>query len=144
MLRSLKGDQVALSVESVSGANPAAGIECSITVPTGEKWLLLGVSVANVQAGAGSSWPTLIVDDGTNIIWAAKAGTAAQAVSTTCQYSWSPSSPLTIAGATTAVAATGPLAEGMVLPAGYRIRTVTVGIGANTDYGVPWAAVIKL
>lgn len=133
------------TVTSVTGANPAANAECSITVPAGERWLLLAVTVANVQAGAGSSWPKLQIDDGTNVLFQAHAGTAAQGVSTTCQFTWIPGGGIIgPSGATTAVAAQGTLPEGLVLEAGWKITTSTVGLSANTDYGVPRATVIKL
>jgi hypothetical protein len=40
--------------------------------------------------------------------------------------------------------AQGALPLGLVLEAGSRIQTSTAGIGANTDYGVPRAIVVKL
>jgi hypothetical protein len=144
MLRSLKGDEVGLTVSSVSSNDAAAGAEFLFTVPAGEKWLLKSVSVPLVQSATDTPWPTLVIDDGTNVIWSARSGTAAQAINTTCQHSWGPASPLTIAGATTAVKATGPLPEGLVLPAGYRIQSSTTGIAATANYGKAWAAVIKL
>lgn len=134
----------AIAATSVSGADPGAGVEASITVPAGEKWILKSFSLVNVQAGAGSTWPVLQITDGTNVIWQAYAGTAAQAVSTTCRFSWAPACPAIIAGATTAVKATGPLPVDLVLGAGYVISTVTVGLSASGDYGIPWASVIKL
>ena len=144
MLRSLKGDQIGLTVESVSSNDAAANAEFLFTVPAGEKWLLKSVSVALVQGATQTPWPVLVIDDGTNVIWSAPSGSAAQAADTTCQHSWGLASPLTIAGVTTAVKATGPLPEGLVLPASYRIRSLTTGLGANSNYGKAWAAVIKL
>lgn len=133
-----------LATESVSGANPAANAEFSLTVPAGERWLLKSVSVALVQAATQTPWPNLVIDDGTNVVWSAPSGTAAQAINTTCQHSWGVASPVTIQGATTAVKATGPIPDDLVLEAGWRIRSLTTGLGANSDYGIPWAAVVKL
>lgn len=133
-----------LAASSVSGANPAANAECLITVPAGERWVLKSVSVSLVQGATQTPWPVLIIDDGTNTLWSAHSGTAAQAFSTTCQHSWGAAAPTGIQGATTVVQAQGPIPQDMVLEAGSRIRTLTTGIGANTDYGVPWASVIKL
>jgi hypothetical protein len=132
------------SVTSATGADAAAGAEAgTITVPAGQRWLLKAVTVVCVQGATQTPWPTLTIDDGTNVLFAAKSGTAAQALDTTCRHSWAPNGPLTIAGATTAVIATGPLPADFVLEAGYRISTVTAGIGANTNYGVMRATIQK-
>lgn len=133
------------TVTSVTGSNPAANAECLITVPAGERWLLLAVTVACVQGITQTPWPRLIIDDGTNTLFASHSGTAAQPVSTTCQHSWVAGGPqVGPSGATTAVVAQGSLPAGLVLEAGSRIQTTTAGIGANTDYGVPRATIVKL
>lgn len=129
---------------SVTGADPAANAEFSITVPAGERWLLKAVTVAMVQGITDTPWPNLVIDDGTNVLFSAPAGTAAQAVSTTCQHSWFPGAISNIQGATTNVKAVGPIPENLVLEAGYRIRSLTTGLGSNSNYGVPRATVVKL
>lgn len=141
-----KSDRLSVApITSVTGANPAANAECSITVPAGERWLLLAFTVANVQGGTGTPHPKLQIDDGTNVLFQAHAGTAAQAISTTCQFSWvAGGAAIGPTGLTTAVAAQGGLPEGLVLEAGYKITTVTAGLSATTDYGVPRATVVKL
>lgn len=133
-----------LSVQAVSAADPAANAEFSFTVPAGETWLLLGVSVQMVQGITQTPWPSLVVDDGTNTLFNAYSGTAAQGGSTTAQHSWGVGNPAASAGVTPNIFSTGPLPAGLVLPAGYRIRSVTAGLGANSNYGVPRAMVIKL
>lgn len=133
-----------IAAESVSGANPGANSEASITVPTGERWLLKSVSIALSQGATQTPYPGLIIDDGTNTLFEAKSGTAAQAVSTDSRHTWAPGLPLSQAGATPDIKCTGPLPSGLVLEAGYRIRTNTVGKGAATDWGIPWALVHKL
>lgn len=124
-------------------ANPAAGAEFSVTVPAGEVWEILSVSVPLVQAAAGSSQPSLQIDDGGSNIFALLAGsTAAQAISTTCQYTWAPDLELTgQVGATTAVRSQGSLPSDLVIGPGCRVRSSTVGLSASTDYG---AAVIRV
>lgn len=130
--------------QAQTGADAAAGSEAgTITVPAGERWLLLGVSVECVQGATQTPWPRLIITDGDSV-FAAHSGTAAQAASTTCRHNWFPGSPLAISGATTAVAAQGPLPAGLELGAGATIATSTVGIGANTNYGKLQARVVKL
>lgn len=70
---------------------------------------------------------------------------AAQAVSTTCRYTWAPDLVLSgQVGATTNVHSTAPLPGGpRYLPPGTRIRTNTIGIGANSDYAAPSLYVVE-
>lgn len=125
--------------------NPAANAEVPIqTVPDGKVWWLKGFSVACVQGATQTPQPILIVDDGTNVIYESFGSSAAQAVSTTCRYSWGPGLPLTgQVGATTNVHSTAPLPWYLLLKAGWRISTLTIGLGANTDYGVGTIYVVE-
>jgi hypothetical protein len=124
--------------QRVAGANPAANAEFTVSVPSGKSWLLLSVTVSLAQAGAGSSQPLLVIDDGTNTLIESFGSSAAQAVSTTCQYTWAPGLVLTgQVGATTSVHSQGSLPEGFIVPTGGRIRSSTIGLSANTDYGIP-------
>jgi hypothetical protein len=126
------------------GSNPAANTEWSFTVPTGKLWEPRACTVALVQGATQTPLPHLILDDGTNTIAEIMGSTAAQAVSTTCRYSWGVSQPYTAQiGATTNVHASAPLPAGVLLPAGGRVRSSTVGIGANSDYGVPVLYVVQ-
>lgn len=119
----------------VNGTNPAANAEISETVTTGKFWHLLSFSVVLVQGATQTPQPILVIDDGTDVIFESFGSSAAQAVSTTCRYTWAPGLPLTgQIGATTNVHSTAPLPEDLILGPGYRIRTSTIGIGANTDY----------
>ena len=128
----------------VTGSDPAAAAEVSETVPAGEVWELHAVSVALVQGATQTPQPSLVIDDGTNVIAILPGSTAAQAVSTTCQYTWAPGLVTSgQIGATTAVRSAGALPDKLVLRPGYRIRTSTVGIGANSNYGAPILHVTK-
>jgi hypothetical protein len=127
-----------------TGADPGAGAEFIITVPTGKIWTLALVTVVNVQAGSGSSHPFLVVDDGTDPFGEFPGSSAAQGVSTTCRYSWYPGAVTSgQIGVTTGVHSVGALPDVLVLPGGYRIRSVTMGLSASTDYGVPLLWVIE-
>lgn len=129
--------------QRVAGADPAANGEVSDTVPAGKTWQLLAVSIPLVQGATQTPQPILIIDDGTNVIFEFFLASAAQAVSTTCRYNAAPDLPLSAPiGATTDVHATAPLPSGLFLPPGFRIRTNTLGKGANTDYGIPSYLVI--
>jgi len=142
---SRKNEDKFLAVESVTAANPAANAEFTFTVPAGERWLVLAVTVSCVQGATQTPHPRLVIDDGTNTLFAAHSGTAAQASSTTCQHSWVAQGPaIGPSGATTAVVAQGSLPQGLILEAGSRMISNTAGLGANTDYGVPRATIVKL
>lgn len=132
------------AVAAVTGTNPAANAECSDSVPAGEVWELLAYSVACVQGITQTPQPILRITAGGVIVYESFGSTTAQAVSTTCRYSWAPG--LTISGligATTNVHSVAGLPAGLILSAGDTIATVTVGIGANTDYGAPIIYVLK-
>lgn len=118
-------------------ANPAANAEFTVTVPAGKAWVLTSVTVQNVQGGSGTSMPILVVDDGASVLFESYGSTTTQAISTTCRYTWGVGLPLTgLFGATTEVHSTAPLAEGLIVPAGGRVSSRTVGLSATTDYGV--------
>ena len=107
--------------------------------------MLLAYSVALVQGATQTPQPILVVDDGTNTLLEAMGSTAAQAVSTTCRYSWASANILSgQIGSGANVHSNAPLPGGLVLLAGWRIRTVTLGIGGNTDYGPPSIFVAEL
>lgn len=126
------------------GTNQAANTEISETVPAGKTWQLVSVSVALVQGATQTPQPLLQLDDGTNIFFEQFGSSAAQAISTTCRYTWAVQSAFTgQIGATTNVHSTAPLPDQLFLPGGYRIKTSTIGIGANSDYGVPSLFVIE-
>ena len=131
-------DDISLFTVQKNGTNPAANTEFSETVPTGRAWRVYAVSVSLVQGATQTPQPILIIDDGTDVVFESFGSSAAQAVSTTCRYTWAPN--LTLSGqvgATTNVHSTAPLPAGMVMLAGWKIRTSTLGIGANTDYAAP-------
>lgn len=131
---------------TVVGTNPAANVEISETVPAGETWLLLAVSALLVQGATQTPLPILVIDDGTNVIHEAHGATAAQAASTTARYTWAAGlpAPAALLGATPDLHGLAPLPYGLILPAGCRVRTNTIGKGANTDWGAPVLLVAKL
>jgi hypothetical protein len=128
----------------VTTTNRAANTEVTETVPAGEVWELVSVSISLVQGATQTPQPILTIDDGTSVIWAGPGSTTAQAVNTTCRYTWAPGHTLTgLIGATTNVNSFAPLPAGLVLVAGSRITTNTIGIGANSDYAAPQIMVRK-
>lgn len=120
---------------NVLGANPAANTELSDTVPANTTWVLLGYAVTLVQGITQTPTPNLVITDGTNEVISFPGSSAAVSVSTTTRLCWVPGVTLTAgAGATRNYS---PIPIGLILPAGWKITTVTTGIGANTDYGAP-------
>lgn len=132
------------NVSQPTVAGGATGITISTTTQgtNAKSWYLFSVSVQLVQGATQTPFPSLVIDDGANTLFQAFAGTAALSAATTSQYTWAPN--LTPIGGAAATAAQGPLPANLVLPSGFRIRTVTTGIGANTDYGVPSYYVCEL
>lgn len=132
-------------LKRAAGTNPAANTEISDTVPAGKWWRLMGVSISCVQGITQTPQPTLIIDDGTNVMYQSLGCSAAQAASTTQQYIWASGLPLSaILGAGANLYSTAPLPNDWVLPAGWRVRTSTAGIGANTDYAAPSYFVVEI
>jgi len=129
----------------INGTDPAANTEFSATVPDGTTWQLKAVSVSLAQAASQTPLPILIIDDGTDVVFENFGSTTVQAVNTTTRYTWAPG--LTLSGqvgATTNVHATAALPEGLTLPSGWRVRSSTVGIGANSNYGAPSLYVVAI
>jgi hypothetical protein len=120
---------------TVTGGVTGLTITTTVGGDDGRPWLLYSVSVECAQGATQTPWPSLVIDDGTNVLFRGFSGTAAMSAGTTTQHTWAPGLPAV--GSAASVANTGPLPEGLVLPPGYRIRTLTTGIGANTNYGAP-------
>lgn len=124
-----------------TGTDQAANTEVSEAVPAGKTWELLCVTVSLVQGNTQTPQPTLIIDDGTTTLYQSFGASSAQSADTTTQYTWAPGLTLTAGAGATVV--TAPLPYGLVLPAGYRIRTSTGGKGANSNYGAPAIFVLE-
>lgn len=117
----------------VSGSDPAAGAESTITVPAGEVWELIGFEVTLVtDATVANRRPRIVLDDGTTEFFRQAAGADITASLTTIVVG---------SGASVASLAAGvahiPLAPGVILGPSYRIRTLTLNLQAGDNYGVP-------
>jgi hypothetical protein len=129
----------------VTGATPGAGIDFTLTVPAGKWWQLFAVYAVLAQGVTQTPQPILFLDDGANAFMESIGSTALQAISTTCAYSWAEGMVLTgQIGSGAGVHSNAPIPDGLVLPAGFRIRSTTLGIGANSQWGVPTAFVAEL
>lgn len=123
------------------GANPAAGSECLLTVPPGKWWQPLAIWVTLAQGATQTPLPILVIDDGTSELFRSPGATTAQSAATTTVYTWAPGLTPGAGGASTSNFGALPL--GLLLAAGSRIQTLTTGIGANSDYGIPACQVIE-
>ena len=127
-----------VAYKRITGNDPAANAECSDAVPAGKWWWLLSYSVQCVQGVTQTPLPILQIDDGAVVIFESPGSNVVQALSTTTTYTWAPGLVLTgQIGATPNIRSVAPLSDLLLLPPGYRVRTVTPGLGANTNYGAP-------
>lgn len=121
-------------LQAVVGVAPAAGAEVSQVVPTNARWRLatLRLQLAT-SATVGNRVPKLLFDDGANIVGAFSVNSNI-AASNTVLITW----------ATTGQFATpdsvgwmAPIPTPIILPAAFRLRTLTAGIVAGDQYGAP-------
>jgi len=128
----------------VTGTNPAANGEVNETLGTGVYWELVAVKLTLVQGLTQTPQPILTLDDGATVFWETLGSSAAQAASTTCVYTFAAGQDLTgQVGSGANVHSNAPLPPGILLGPGYRIRTSTLGIGANSDYAAPVLYVVE-
>jgi hypothetical protein len=123
--------------KTVTVANPSANTEWSIAVPSGKYWLVKSVTAQLVQGATQTPQPVLVIDDGTNIFAEGVGAASAQAISTTCTYTWAGGmvqSGIQGTGAAQHAQAPLPCNESLLLKQFYRIRSVTLGMGANSQW----------
>ena len=126
------------------GATPAANTEITEYVFPGRTWGLVGVTFTMTQGLTQTPQPILIIDDGNEVLFSALGASAAQAVSTTCRYNFGIGLVTSaVLGVTTGCLAFAPLPQGLILKPGYRIRTSTLGIGANSQYSAPTFMIVE-
>jgi hypothetical protein len=125
-------------IDVVTGADPAANTECSITVPGAGEYVLLYFYVQCVQGATQTPTPRLYLKDGSTIL-ATFPSSSTIAASTTVNCVWAPDLPQLQTGATTDVHLTAPIPQRLTVKSGWTLETVTTGKGANTNYGAPIA-----
>jgi hypothetical protein len=123
-------------------ADPAANVECSITVPTGLTCVVLSASLTVVQGNTQTPLPSLVVTTTSGVAFTYAGASAATSADTTSTFMWYPTAALTAgAGATSNRA---PIPEGLALKGGWTVTTSTAGKGANTNLGVLALLVIAI
>ena len=121
-------------IRSITGTDPAAGDEISETVPSGARWKLLALQATLVtDATVANRGPRLTFDDGTTECYSSDAAEV-QAASVTRVFA---------AGqGTQRLAVVGNRASwqwpvGVLLLAGWRIRTSTSALQVGDNWGAP-------
>lgn len=120
------------SIRSITGATPAAGAEVTETVPTGAAWRLISWSmILTTSSTVANRTVRLLIDDGTNFFYAV---TEPQVIAAS-----TPALCVFFDGATHSALANNapiaPLPSNNRLAAGYRIRTSSLSLQANDQYG---------
>jgi len=121
-------------IRSITGTNPAAGVEISETVPTGARWRVLGLVFTLVtDATVANRDVNVLIDDGTNTLLQLGAGSSQTASTSRLHTLINSGANPGILTSATPVLGTIPF----LLLAGYRIRTSTVNLQAGDNYGAP-------
>jgi hypothetical protein len=121
-------------IRTITGTDPAAGVEISETVPTGALWRLKLIRNTLVtDATVASRVEHLLFDDGANILWESD-NVSAQAASLTITQSFSEAG---VRVATSVGNVVNSIPPDNRLAAGYRIRTLTNLLKAGDNFGPP-------
>lgn len=122
------------AIRSITGTDPAAGVEISETVPAGALWRLITLlTILQADATVISRRPALHISDGSTVFFkSSNPGTFA--ANATGNVNW------TAAGdesAVTILANRALLPNYLLLSAGFVITTVTANLQAADDWGAP-------
>lgn len=134
MAAAVETNLVAANLLTVTtGPDPAAGAEWSQTVPVGESWQINSIRFSlTTSAVVANRIPSITFDNGVTV-FARYASAASQAASLTTSYTASVDTPSTALLGTEVVIAIPRI----IIPSGYRIRSVTTAIDVADDYTAP-------
>lgn len=122
------------NIRSITGTNPAAGVEISETVPTGAIWQLKSFSAVLVaDATVATREAHLIFDDGSNLLTEIPVS-ATHTASGSFKYV---TSIVSSATASSGLRLLPYLEDHNLLLEGYRIRTSTALLQAGDNWGAP-------
>lgn len=111
--------------------NPAAGADWTFTIPAGTRKRVVSVSALLTTAVAvANRFASIIIDDGVNIVAQIPSGFA-QAASLANQYTFADSTTGTASASNVSIAS---LPSNLILPAGFRVRSLTGGIQAADQW----------
>lgn len=121
-------------LRSITGTDPAAGVEISETVPAGVRWRLLGfVYALTTDATVANRTSSVFIDDGVNTLY--KVGyNFSQVASTVVRYQ---AGAFGTFGLIEGLNYVGMLPADTLLSGGYRVRTATTNLQAGDNYGAP-------
>lgn len=121
-------------IRSITGTDPAAGVEISETVPVGAKWKLIGFKyIFSTDATVASRYVALKINDGINDMLAIGAGQA-QTASQIVSYSHAVSLPI-FSGAFAQYIS--PLGQNLFLKANWKIKIIAISITAGDNFAAP-------
>jgi len=128
---SLEGSGV---IRSITGADPAAGVEISETVPAGARWRLMSLRASlTTDASVANRRPVFTLDDGAAVYYSIGSSADIPASNTIPIIASQAASPSQSAAGHNTV----PLPPGLVMSAGHRIRTVTTSFQAGDNWTAP-------
>jgi len=131
LVASIRGRGV---IRSITGTNPAAGVEISETVPTNARWRVISMYAQLVtSAVVAARLVNVIIDDGTNTVFRYGTG-ASQAASQTVNYPFFGGGFVDATGGNPRAI---PLPPDLLLMGGYRFRTTTTLLDAGDDWTAP-------
>lgn len=120
-------------IRSITGTNPAANTEISETVPDRRRWILRAIrfSLASDANGA-NRYPVLLIDDGSDIVFASETSTA-QVANSTLFYNYADFGSWHSPASNQFCLPLPPIPLGP----GFRIRTTTTNLQVGDDYSAP-------
>jgi hypothetical protein len=122
------------ALRSITGTNPAAGVEISETVPTNARWRVYAVRFALVTDATVASRESLLTFDDGATVFAVSMPAGAQAASSTFTHDWFHHTFPRVAAASAELNQPLPRID---LLAAARVRTVTTNLQAGDNYGAP-------
>lgn len=122
------------ALRSITGTNPAAGVESTETVPAGARWrLLLYINDFVTDATVSNRLPRLVLDDGASPEWIADAAEVQALSVTRNHHAGAGSTRLVVVGSQ----GVWHLPVDLRLLAAHRIRTLTTNLQAGDNWGAP-------
>lgn len=120
------------NIRSIAGTDPAAGVELSETVPTGVRWQVLMLTARLVSSAAvASRQPTLLIDDGTSVLWSTDPPDVQPASE---NWRWNAGQGTARLSSTYDNKTWNAPVQLVLLP-GFRLRSVTGGFQAGDNWG---------
>lgn len=119
---------------TITGSDPAAGLEISETVPTGVVWRLISMRATLVTAVGGADRQVhLLLDNGVSV-YNTQSSPSTQAAAVTRTYTFTSSGVAQVAAGSNIQA---PLPLDWRAPEAHRIRTVTENLAVGDNWGAP-------